>query len=356
MEWLLSAASAYLASDWARAGAIMLASIIVGKLLLFVLSRYVRSLAQRTKTTLDDKVIDAIDSPLFLFVLLIGAYFGVAQVAALVPYAGLAEDLVAATTIACLVFLLAKVGGAVLSWYEEEVAPKKVPALLEAMPTIRNIWYAFMFVIALMMVLGRFNVDITPLLASVGVVGLAVALAFQETFANFFAGLCLSADRVVKRGDFVKLGTGEEGYVAEVGWRSTQVRTLPNNMVFIPNSKLSQSVLMNYSLPEKPMAVVVPVSVAYGSNLEKVEKVTIEVARSVLRKATGGDEKFEPFIRFSSFDPSGISFSVILRVKEFTDKYLVTHEFIKALGKRYAKEGIEIPVPKRDVYLKKPRA
>jgi small-conductance mechanosensitive channel len=112
-------------------------------------------------------------------------------------------------------------------------------------------------------------------------------------------------------------------------------------------------VLTNYSLPERPMAVVVPVSVAYGTDLEKAERVTAEVARSVLHKAKGGDEKFEPFIRYSSFDQSGISFSVILRVKEFTDRYLVTHEFVKALTKRYAKEGIEIPVPKRDVYLKK---
>mgnify|MGYP001557992760 FL=1 len=139
----------------------------------------------------------------------------------------------------------------------------------------------------------------------------------------------------------------------KIGWRNTHIRTLPNNMVIVPNSKLAQSVLTNYYYHDKEMAVVIQVSVAYGSDLDKVERVTIEVAKQIQKAVPGALESFEPFIRYHTFGDSGIGFSVILRVKEFVDQYIIKHEFVKALHKRYAKEKIEIPFPQRVVYLKK---
>ena len=170
--------------------------------------------------------------------------------------------------------------------------------------------------------------------------------------ANFLAGTYILISRPVRIGDFVRLENGEEGYVISIGWRETRIRTLPNNVVVVPNQKLAQMVVTNYYIPDKEMACLVQVGVSYDSDLEKVEKTTVEVGKEVLQRVSGGVKTFEPFIRYHTFSDFSINFTVILRVAEFVDKYLVTHEFIKALHKRYKKEGIEIPFPIRTVHLR----
>jgi len=148
------------------------------------------------------------------------------------------------------------------------------------------------------------------------------------------------------------LESGQEGYVMQIGWRSTRVRMLPNNILIVPNTKLVSSQITNFYLPETEMAVLVQVGVSYQSDLEKVERVTIEVAKQVLQEVEGGVKEFDPFIRYHTFSDFSINFTVILRAKEYVSKYLITHEFIKRLHRRYQQEGIEIPFPIRTVYMK----
>lgn len=203
-----------------------------------------------------------------------------------------------------------------------------------------------------MIIADKLNIEISPLVATMGIGGIAVALAFQESLTNFFAGFYLAMDKPIRVGDFVRLETGDEGFIEEIGWRSSRVRVLANNLTIVPNSRLAQSVVTNYYLPSTDMGLVIPVGVSYDSDLEKVEKVTIEVAKEVLAKTPGGVKNFEPFIRYNEFGDSNIKFSAILRVETFVDRYLVTHEFIKALKKRYDEEGIEISYPATKVYIK----
>ena len=202
-----------------------------------------------------------------------------------------------------------------------------------------------------MIVLDNLGVSITPLITTLGIGSLAVAIALQDTLGNFFAGLYIKADRPVQVGHFVRLESGEEGYVDHIGWRNTRVRMLPNNIVVVPNVKLVQSNITNYHLPQKDLAVLVQVGVDYDSDLEKVEKVTCEVAKDVLKIVPGGVANFEPFIRYHTFNQSSIDFTVILRGQEFTDNFLIKHEFIKKLHSRYRREGIAIPFPIRTVHL-----
>ena len=133
----------------------------------------------------------------------------------------------------------------------------------------------------------------------------------------------------------------------KIGWRSTWVRMLPNNVVVIPNNVLVNSKVLNYYYPQTEMAVLVQVGVHYDSDLENVEKVTIEVGEEVLKTVQGGVPEFKPFIRYHTFNDFSIDFTVILRVKEFVDNYLIKHEFIKRLHKRFNEEGIIIPYPIR---------
>ena len=223
-------------------------------------------------------------------------------------------------------------------------------AIAPALPVsslTRNIARGLVVTIGGLVILNGLGLSITPMLTALGVGGLAVALALQEPLANFFAGLFITLSGQIRLGDYVKLDSGQEGYVADFSWRSTRLRMLPNNLVVVPNAKLAQAIVINHNLPSHDLAVLVEVGVDYASDLAHVERVVSEVGRDVMAGVPGGVAGFEPFIRYHTFGESSIDFTVILRAKEFVDQYLVKHEFIKRLHARFTQEGIVIPFPIR---------
>jgi len=201
------------------------------------------------------------------------------------------------------------------------------------------------FGVGLLVVLGTLGISITPIIASLGITSLAVALALQPTLSNFFSGVQLVMDKPIRVGDFVELDSGEQGFVDKIGWRSTWIRMLPNNVVIMPNSRLSESRIINYFYPAKELSVPVEVGVHYDSDLEHVERVTLEVARNVLRTHEWGVGDYETFVVFHTFDSYSINFTVMLRAGEYFQRFWVKSAFIKALHRRYAEEGIVIPYP-----------
>jgi small-conductance mechanosensitive channel len=206
----------------------------------------------------------------------------------------------------------------------------------------------------LMFFLQTAGISITPLIASLGVGSVAIAFALQETLSSLFAGLYLVADRPIRFGDFVRLETGEEGFVESIGWRSTRIRMVPQNIVIVPNSKVASGIITNYSLPSRELAVQVDVGVDYSSDLEKVERVTLEIARETMKEIPEGVADFEPSVRWMGYGESSVNLTVVLRARQFTDQYPVRNAFIKKLHKRYRAEGIIIPFPIRTVHLNKP--
>jgi small-conductance mechanosensitive channel len=213
----------------------------------------------------------------------------------------------------------------------------------------RNIAWALTAMLGLLVVLNGVGLSITPMLTALGVGGLAVALALQEPLANFFAGLFITLAGQIRVGDYVKLDSGQEGYVVDFSWRSTRLRMLANNLVVVPNAKLAQAIVVNHHLPSSDLAVLVEVGVDYTSDLRQVERVVTEVSREVMAEVPGGVPDFEPFIRYHTFADSSINFTVILRAKEFVDQYLIKHEFVKRLHTRFTYEGIVIPFPIRTI-------
>jgi small-conductance mechanosensitive channel len=207
------------------------------------------------------------------------------------------------------------------------------------------------YALGIMVILQSLGISITPVLTALGVGGLAVALALQETLSNLFAGMQILAARQIKPGDFVRLDTGEEGYVTDVTWRNTTIRAINNNMVIVPNAKLAASILTNYHQPIKNMLVYVPVGVHYDSDLEHVERVTLEVAREVQATVEGAQRDHEPRIRYNEFGGSSINFRTVLAVEEYYDSYQLTHEFVKRLHRRYTEEGIVIPFHMRTLHI-----
>lgn len=312
-----------------------------------IFQRITLAWARKTETKLDDILLAAVHRPILLWFLMGGAMAGVSLTHLDPPVIDLVNKAISVLLVLSIVLVVARIATELLRNYGS-----RVPSLKPMMGVSQRIARIFIWLIGGMFILNALGVSITPLLASLGIAGLAVALALQETLGNFFSGFYLMADRPIRTGDYVKLDSGVEGYVLDIGWRSTRIRELPNNVIVIPNSKLAQSTITNYYLPEPELAVLVNVSVAYGSDLKHVERVTIEVAKEVEREVAGGIPAFEPFIRYNTFGDSGIGFTVIMRGKEFVDRFLITHEFMKRLHERYAKEGIEIPFPQRVVHMK----
>jgi small-conductance mechanosensitive channel len=218
----------------------------------------------------------------------------------------------------------------------------------------RNVAWAMIAGLGLLVILNGLGLSITPMLTALGVGGLAVALALQEPLANFFAGLFITLAGQVRVGDYVKLDSGQEGIVSDFSWRSTRLRMLANNLIVVPNAKLAQAIVVNHHLPSADLAVLVEVGVDYASDLAHVERVAMEVGRQVMREVSGGVPEFEPFVRYHTFGDSSIDFTVILRAREFVDQYLIKHEFVKRLHTRFTDEGVVIPFPIRTIAYREP--
>lgn len=229
---------------------------------------------------------------------------------------------------------------------------RKMKGVLPSTSIFTNLTRFLILLIGALIILQFLGISITPILTALGVGGLAVALALQNTFANLFSGLQILASGMLRPGQYIRLETGEEGYITDIGWRSTTIRSLPNNIIIIPNSNMASAIVTNYHIPDKELAVLVNVSVSYASDLEKVEKITIETAGQTMKEVTGGVPAFNPFIRYNEFGDSGVHLTVILRASEYVDQYNIKHEFIKRLHRRYQEEGIEIPYPARSVYIR----
>jgi len=228
----------------------------------------------------------------------------------------------------------------------------KAEGVLPSASILGSLAEASIYIFGALILLQTFGVSIAPILTALGVGGLAVALALQDTLSNLFSGLHILLTRQIKVGDFIKLSTGEEGNVTDISWRNTMIKAWNNNMIIVPNQKIASLILINYDMPNRELAVLVAASVTYDSDLERVERITIEVAKEVMMKVVGSFDDFEPVVRFNTFGESSINFNVVLRVKEFGDQFILKHQFIKSLHLRYRQEGIEIPFPARIIHNK----
>ena len=304
--------------------------------------------AAKTETRVDDILINAFRLPSVYWIIAISLSVGV-QISDLpnrhVFYFG--------KTIQVLVILsvtvaVAKLAGEIFHDYVQ-----KTGLPIPATGLAHGILKGSIFLVGFLIILSVIGISITPILTALGVGGLAVALALQDTLSNLFAGVHILMEKPIRVGDFVRIETGQEGYVEDITWRTTRLRLLPNNLVVIPNSKIAQSTLTNYHLPEKRMSLLIPVSVSYSSDPDKVEAVLVKETTRAVGEIPGllGDPA--PFVRFiPGFGESSLDFTLICQVGEFVDQYYAQHELRKRIFRRFREEGIEIPFPHRTVYLR----
>jgi small-conductance mechanosensitive channel len=325
---------------------IIILFLLIGFLLQRIASASLRKLAQKTTKKWDDVLVKSLKGLILAAFLLIGLAVALKTVA-LAPE--ISRFVVKFITLAGIFFVLlfaSRISRGFFDLYAERITG--VPTTI-----FKNIAVIIIYVLGFLIMLDYLGISITPIITALGVGGLAVAFALQDTLSNLFSGLHILMTKKIRPGDYVKLDSGDEGYVVDITWRNTTIRALANNIIVVPNKKLAESIVVNFDLPEREMAVLVDVSVSYDTDLQKAEKVILEVAKEAMRSIPGAVAEFEPFIRYNLFGDSGIQCTVILRAKEFVSQYLIKHEFIKELHARFKKEGIEIPFPARKVYFQK---
>jgi small-conductance mechanosensitive channel len=323
---------------------------ILGAWLVLLGIRFAEGRLRRGRHRVSPKLLESIIRPLFLLIVVEGIILALSSISYLAKWliyfaeAGVAVLIVAAT------YAVARGLGALLEWYMGTRAVRRRVAVDQGLVRLlQRVTTIVVYAIGLLIVLDYLGISITPIVAGLGVGGLAVALALQPLLGNFFAGTQIVSDRVVQVGDYVEMDNGTRGYIADVGWRSTRIRTVYNNLVIIPNSRLADSIVTNFQNPSTAVGITVNAGVSYSSDLVQVERVTMEVAREVIEELDVAVKDFEPIFRFEQFGDSNIDFWVWVQAVDRLGSFLLKSEIIKRLHARFKKEGITINYPARYV-------
>ncbi len=319
-------------------------AVIIGLIVQLLVNTRLHKIALKTKWKGDEIIIGALRGRIILWSVVIGLYAALPMLELPPHYHIIIQKALLVLVILSITLAASSIMSGFIKVYSGEVKGEILSTSIFAIFS-----RIVVMSIGIMIILQSLDISITPILTALGVGGLAVALALQDTLGNLFAGLNILFSGKIKVGNYVKLQSGEEGYVADITWRSTTIRQLANNFIIIPNSKLAQSVTTNYHLPEMDMSIIVQIGVAYDSDLEKAEKVTIEVAREVVNEVEGAVPQRDPFIRYHTFGEYSINMSVIIGIQEYTKQYLIIHEFIKRIHARFQRGRDSDTLPVRTI-------
>lgn len=305
--------------------------------------------AGRTDTRADDLILESIRVPSVYWAFALSLYIALDTSHFAPRYVNYGLSLLYVLIVLSVTITIANVS---TSLFQEAI--RKSAVELPATGLSKAVIKAIIFAIGFLVILNSLGISITPILTALGVGGLAVALALQDTLSNLFAGMHLLVESSVRVGDYIKLSTGEEGFVTDIGWRTTRIRQLSNNIIIIPNNKLSQSVITNFSMPEKSMAVAITIGVAYDADTEKAERVLLEEANAAVGQVKGLLASPPPGVKLiPGFGSSSLDFTLACHVEEYTSQFEVQHELRKRILSRFRREGIEIPFPSRTIHVKK---
>jgi small-conductance mechanosensitive channel len=325
--------------EWTVPLAAFLGTLLAGWFGRRLLFDRLKSLAAKSKGHLDDLAIDALRGPFLLWVLILAIH--AATLTAGIPerHSQWIGRTLLILWILSLTITAARFAGSLVKYYGGNLE-----STLPVTTLTQSLVKLGVSIAGILVLLDTLHISVAPILTALGVGGIAVALALQDTLSNLFAGFYVSIAGQVRVGDYIRLETGNEGYVVDISWRSTTLRALPNNMIVVPNSKLAQVIVTNYNLPEKRMGFGIPVSVSYDSDIDQVERVLLEVARESAAEIPGLLADPAPSVRFiPGFGPSSLDFTLGFQVAEFVDQYAVQSELRKRIFRRFRQEGIEIP-------------
>ena len=308
----------------------------------------------KTKTDLDDKIIKAVKLPIRYLFILLGLFFafkGFNFIWTVKDKEFGFTDIFFILIVFLAGFTISRILKTVFSWYGETERGSKVSQTMFVF--IRKIIAVLVYIIALLIIFGQLGIQIGPLLAGLGVAGLAIALGLQSTLENLFSALFLVMDKSINIGDWIQLDDGTKAYIEDISWRSVRIRTIGGNTVIVPNSVFVGQKISSYDYPVSSFYTSVSVGVAYGTDLEKAEYVAAQAAEKVIKDEEIKESDNNPVVRFKELGDSSINFIVIVKIDKVQDEGKVKHSLVKEIVKQFKENNIEIPFPQMVVEMKK---
>jgi len=343
--------------DWASvvvAIGIIILSYIVAKAFKFFIVNIAPHLVSQTKTTIDDEILRAIKGPLQVFIVACGVYMALASLNYLPGF--IFDNLTTIFTIAFIyigAYLLSNLTGAIINWYKNDIAPRTGSDLDESLlPFVSKAMGVTVFILATLMAMSVLNIEITPLLATLGVGGIAIALAAQELLSNLFGAFAILSDRPYKIGDRIQISSDLIGDVVEIGLRSTRLKTLDNRLIVVPNSDISKSNIINYTLPDTRVRLDITVGISYDADVDKASGILLDIAKNT----TGALADPAPKVYVKGFGDFSVNLLMHVWISDFKLNLDVADHIYRETLKRFAVEKVDIPYPTTSVLLNRPRA
>jgi len=312
----------------------------------------VRLVTKRTKTDIDDRILKIIRVPLFVLIIIYGLVSSLAILPLSDSEVGSVFEIYGIVLIAILTFVVYKIFKEVLIYSGRRWARRTNTEVDDVLiPVIDKIGGVIVLVFGAVAVVNYLGYDITFLLAGVGVFGLVIAFAAQDALSNFFSGMALLLDRPFSEGDYIMLTSGELCKVEKIGIRSTRMQDVfTNNLIVLPNNKLVNDKVVNLSEPSTQTVSDVTVTVPYGTDIERIEKIMMDIAKK--HKEVLKETDREPSVRLSNFGEATMEFKLFFWVDDFMAKWRVAHELRKEINRRCSEEKIDIGVPQRVIQIK----
>lgn len=324
----------------------IIAFVILAKIITLLIDRVLRKFASFTKSELDDRIIDLIYRPIYYSIIIIGITLAIIYLKPSEKLLFYGNNILYSIIAFIWIITAIRISNAVIENAIHRISD--VTGLSkEIIPLIENFSKIVIIVLGLMVILSIWKINITPVLASAGIAGVAVAIAAKDTLANFFGGLSLFVDKPFKLGDFIVVDEKLKGEVVDIGIRSTRIKTPDDILITIPNSILVNSKIINESAPSPKIRLRLPVSVAYGSDIDTVERTIMEILNNnpdVLKEPA-------PKLLFMSFGDSALNLEIFFWIEDTFMRFKVTDAINREIYKKFNEKGIKIPFPQREVYV-----
>lgn len=313
---------------------LVLGGFLAGVFIRRVVAGRLTRAAQGTAWRGDDIIVRALGGPVVVWCTMLGLY--AAMQVTRVPWVPVrvAQRVLEVLLVISVTWVAARLAGELIGSGASREDALRSPQL------ITNLVRMLILILGALVALQTLGIAVTPLVTALGVTGLAVGLALQDTLANLFAGIHILVSRQVHRGDFVRLSEGQEGVIEDITWRYTTIRQLSNITTTVPNSKLASAVTSIFMLRGGAQAILIPGSVTYDADLGLVEAIASAVAQEVMDQTGGAAAGFAPLIRFTALDDTRVRFTVLLAAMNREAQNLIRHEFIKRVRARFREAGL----------------
>lgn len=322
--------------------AILIVAVTISFVFLFYpfLSKKIIELTRGKANKLGTTLITILKTPIAVAIFIIGINIAFRILGIWFIHQEFAADILTVIWGVWLIWVAERILHATIKWYSRYKLRNQRESTF--LTVLQKVLAVIIYIVVALVVIHILGLNVTPFIASLGIGGITVALALQQTLSNYFSSIYLSTDKAIRIGDYIELENGVDGYVQEIGWRSVKLRTLTNNYIIIPNSSMAENMIKNFTQPDPHLAAPVSFFIDHDSDLEKVEKVAKKTAERVMKHTRGGAKDLKPVIRFKNITLRGIELAVFLKVEQYEDQYRIIHQFIKEIIKDLKKSGIEV--------------